>query len=209
MEPLSELPVGGCSDVWERAGRALRQGRKQEDLSGWTDWPCGASGSPGACAWGRRAVSLVFLLLCEWRAPASSATARNITSSVAEQGVARWSHEPSGAGFSGFPHPSWRATCQEPVAHQTLSSWSCLSSDIWVSISLSFSLVLTYPLYTSHFMYPECGLVLVFIPSHEHTGFPRPSSTFHIHLVMRKCVLWVYCSVPAALYVGGLFVLNF
>lgn len=116
---------------------------------------------------------------------------------------------PSGAGFSGFPHPSWRATCQEPVAHQTLSSWSCLSSDIWVSISLSFSLVLTYPLYTSHFMYPECGLVLVFIPSHEHTGFPQPSSTFHIHLVMRKCVLWVYCSVPAALYVGGLFVLNF
>lgn len=23
MEPLSELPVGGCSDVWEWAGRAL------------------------------------------------------------------------------------------------------------------------------------------------------------------------------------------
>lgn len=89
MEPLSELPVGGCSDVWEQAGQALRQGSKQEDLSGWTDWPCGASGQPSLlCPRETGSVSLVFLLLCEWRAPASSATARNITSSVAEQGVA-------------------------------------------------------------------------------------------------------------------------
>ena len=77
-----------------------------------------------------------------------------------------------GLGSQGSPIPAGGPTCQEPVAHQTLSSWSCLSSsDLWVSMSLSFSLVLTHPLYTSHFMCPECGLVLVFIPSHEHTGF--------------------------------------
>lgn len=85
MEPLSELPVDGCSDVWEWAGRAHRQGRKQEDLSRWTDWPSGASGQPSRLSPRETgSVSFVFLLLCEWRAPASSATARNVTSPVAE-----------------------------------------------------------------------------------------------------------------------------
>ena len=93
MEPLSELHVGwfgGCGDVRERTGRVLRQRSKQKDLSGGTDWPGGAAGQPGRfCQWERGSVcvgqtqpAFLFLLLRELRAPASTATARKITSSA-------------------------------------------------------------------------------------------------------------------------------